>query len=80
MHTFNHLLCTHSTIYYALQPLQAFKRESERESVQSRGSRSLVIIDYDMSYSRLNICLMTKMEVLRKHDLQNSTPVLYKGT
>lgn len=51
MHTFNHLLCTHSTIYYALQPLQ----ESERESVQSRGSRSLWIIDFDMSYSRLNI-------------------------
>lgn len=55
IHTYNHLLCTHSTIYYALQPLQAFKRESERESVQSRGSRSLVIIDFDMSYSRLNI-------------------------
>lgn len=28
---------------------------SERESVQSRGSRSLGIIDFDMSYSRLNI-------------------------
>lgn len=35
--------------------LYRHSRESERESVQSRGSRSLVIIDFDMSYSRLNI-------------------------
>lgn len=35
--------------------LYRHSRESERESVQSRGSRSLGIIDFDMSYSRLNI-------------------------